>query len=67
MSSPGNRFLGGYGTFLRRYVVGYLLLCSVFLLTLLVTDVVFPKARVYGRIRDFLRACSSVAEPSAKP
>ena len=59
MSSPGNRFLGGYGTFLRRFVGGYLLLCSVALLTLLIADAVFPRARIYGRIADFLRACST--------
>jgi hypothetical protein len=67
MSSPGNRFLGGYGTFLRRFVGGYLLLCSVVLLTLLVADTVFPKARIYGRIADFLWACSAAAGSSVKP
>jgi len=67
MSSRGNRFLGGYGAFLRRFVGGYLLLCSGVLLALIVADAVFPKVRVYGRIKGFLQTCSRVAEPSAKP
>jgi len=56
MSSPGNRFLGGYGPFVRRFVVGYLLLCSAALLSLLVIDAIFPKTRIYERAKDFIRA-----------
>jgi hypothetical protein len=67
MSSPGNRFLGGYGPFVRRFVAGYLLLCAAGLLALLVTDIVFPNARVYGRILDFVRAHQPPAETAAKP
>jgi hypothetical protein len=67
MSSPGDRFLGGYGMFVRRFVVGYLLLCSAGLLALLVADLVFPQERVYGRIRDFIRAHLPPPETAAKP
>ena len=67
MSSPGNRLLGGYGSFVRRFVVGYLLLCSAGLLALLVADAVFPKARVYGHIRDLIRAHLPPAQTTAKP
>jgi hypothetical protein len=67
MSSPGDRFLGGYGPFVRRFVVGYLLLCAAALLALLVTDIALPKARVYGRILDFIRAHQPPAETAAKP
>lgn len=56
MSSHGNRFLGGYLPFIRRFVVGYLLVCSAALLALLVVDAVFPKTRVYGHVKDFIRA-----------
>jgi hypothetical protein len=67
MSSRGNRFLGGYGLFLHRFVGGYLLLCSAVLLTLLVADAAFPSMRVFSRIKGFLQACSEAAGPFAKP
>ena len=67
MSSPGNSFLGGYGLFVRRFVVGYLLLCSAALLALLVADAIFPKKRVYGHVKDLVRACLPPAETTAKP
>jgi hypothetical protein len=67
MPSPGNRFLGGYGPFVRRFVVGYLLLCSAALLALLVADAIFPKKRVYGHVKDLVRACLPPAETTAKP
>jgi len=67
MSSPGNSFLGGYGLFVRRFVVGYLLLCSAGLLALLIADAVFPKKRFYGRIRDFIGAQLAPAGTLAKP
>ena len=67
MSSPGNKFLGGYGLFVRRFVVGYLFLCAAALLALLVTDIVFPNARVYGRIRGFIQGNQPTAKAAAKP
>ena len=56
MFSRGNRFLAGYGPFVRRFVRGYLLLCGAVLLALLIIDAAVPRAHVYGRIRDFLQA-----------
>ena len=67
MSSPGNSFLGGYGTFVRRFIVGYLFLCSAALLALFVADLAFPKEHVYGRIRDFMRAHLPPPATAAKP
>jgi hypothetical protein len=67
MPSPGNRFLGGYGPFVRRFVVGYLLLCAAFLLALLVADAVFPTKRVYGQVKDFIRANLPPAETATRP
>lgn len=56
MNSPGGKFLGGYGHFVRQFIVGYLLFCSAVLLALLVVDAVFPAARVYERLAGMLRS-----------
>jgi len=54
MPSPGDRFLGGYWRFVSRFISGYLLFCCAILLGLFVIDAVFPRARVYGRIKELL-------------
>lgn len=55
MRSPGGKFLGGYRHFVGRFITGYLLLACATLVALLVVDLVWPGARVYGRVGDFLR------------
>jgi hypothetical protein len=67
MSSAGNRFLGSYVTFVRRFIVGYLLLCSIGLLALLVADAVFPKAQIYGCLRDLILAHMPPAGTASNP
>ena len=64
MHSPGGKFLGGYLQFIRRFIHGYLLLCCVALLALLIVDVLFPATRVYERIAGVLRAAFPPAAPA---
>jgi hypothetical protein len=53
--------LGGYWRFVRRFITGYLLLCSAALLALLIADVLFPGARVYERLTGVIRSALPVS------
>ena len=67
MSFRGNEVLAHYRTFVRRFVGGYLLVCCLALAALMVVDAVFPQARVYERIRGFLRAALEAGVPPHSP
>lgn len=67
MSSRGNSFLRGYWLCVRRFIGGYLLICCAVLAGLLVVDAVFPQARVYGRIKQFLQAALSAGHAGVRP
>lgn len=67
MRSHGNRFLDDYRAFLRRFVLGYLLLCAAVFLALIVADLAFPQARIYARLKDLIRAHLPPAGAAPKP
>jgi len=69
MLSRGSSFLGAYGHFIRRFIVGYLLFSSAILLGLLVLDALFPKTRIYSHLKDLIRSTVPPTPPAppAKP